>query len=473
MTTTAGASGYRKYVVFITVSLAMFMSSVNATIVATALPSIQQGLAAPLNWTGWVITAYQLMNMTVMPLMGRISDEWGRRRIFLISIVIFTASSLCCALSPNIFWLIIFRFLQALGGGSFLPSAIGIVGDHFREKRAEAIGLYTSIVPLGGIAGPAIGGLLLSVYGWQVVFLVNLPIGALVFILAYLLLERDAEVARTRVDFPGAGLFAASILSLMYFLTRLGEAADSFANPLNYLCLALAVFFLAVFIRREKSIAAPILDLELLKTPAFVAVNAINIIYGACLFGLMSLIPYYAYVVYGMSNLASGTLLTFRALAMIGMSALSSIFISKTGYRWPMVVGFLVLAASSLTLSPYLHLPYDPESDTTYWSLAMLVFLSGIGAGMVAPASNNAAIELMPQKISAMSGLRGMFRFAGGILGTSVIVLVLSHFPDKAAGFHVVFLGVSAVLVLTAPFIRLVPDGRRTPPAGDCPAAKA
>ncbi|MGQ9824581.1 MAG: MFS transporter [Desulfotomaculales bacterium] len=149
---------YKRYVFFAVASLALFMSSASGTIVATALPAIERSLRANLVWTGWIITAYQLMTLTMMPLVGRISDEWGRKRVYMGSIFIFTFGSLVCALAPNISWLIAARFFQALGGGGFMPSAMGIVGDHFGKDRARAIGMFTSIFPLGGIVGPALGG---------------------------------------------------------------------------------------------------------------------------------------------------------------------------------------------------------------------------------------------------------------------------------------------------------------------------
>lgn len=158
----ASGGKYRRYVFFVVASLALFMWSVDSTIVATALATIQRDVKANLSWTGWVITAYQLTAMTVMPLVGRISDEWGRKRVFMGCVTIFTAGSLFCALAPNIYCLIAARFLQALGGGGFMPSAVGIVGDHFAEERARFIGLFTSIFPFGGLIGPALGGWILD-----------------------------------------------------------------------------------------------------------------------------------------------------------------------------------------------------------------------------------------------------------------------------------------------------------------------
>ncbi|MCL6448140.1 MAG: MFS transporter [Armatimonadetes bacterium] len=456
-----GGGRHHRYVFFAVASLALFMSSAGATIVATALPVIEHNLQADLVWTGWIITAYQLVLLTTMPLVGRISDEWGRKRVFMGCVIIFTLGSLFCALSPNIFWLIAARFFQALGGGGFMPSAMGIVGDHFAEDRARAIGLFTSVFPLGGIVGPALGGWLLDYTPWHTIFLINIPVGVVVLILSHLLLEPDPAARRTRVDLPGASLFAVSILFLMYFLTRIGENPAVVFSGVTWILLALGILLLLAFLRWEKRVESPVLELSLLKNPTFAVINGLNLLYGACILGMMAFIPYYAQLVYGMSSLAGGSLLTARALGMIGMSALVSMILNRTGYRLPMTAGFLVLAASTLGLA---FLPHGPviggRALADYWWLAFLVFVSGVGVGLASPPSNNAAIELMPEKIAAISGLRGMFRQAGGVLGTSLILLILSFYPDKSVGFRVIFTGMAVFLLAAAPFIKKVPDGR-------------
>jgi EmrB/QacA subfamily drug resistance transporter len=452
---------HKRYVFFAVASLALFMSSASGTIVATALPVIERSLHANLVWTGWIITAYQLMTLTMMPLVGRISDEWGRKRVYMGSIFIFTFGSLVCALAPDISWLIAARFFQALGGGGFMPSAMGIVGDHFGKDRARAIGMFTSIFPLGGIVGPALGGWLLDFARWQVIFLINVPIGVLVLVLSYLLLEPDPAVRRTRVDFPGAGLFAVSILSLMYFLTRIGENPAAIFSWVTWSFLAAGTILLIIFLSWEKRADSPILEISLLKNPTFAVINVLNLLYGACILGLMAFIPYYAQLVYGISNLASGSLLTARALGMIGTSALVSLFLYRTGYRLPMAAGFLVLAASTLGMGLVPHGPaVGSRTISDYWWLAALVFTSGVGIGLASPSSNNAAIELMPEKIAAISGLRGMFRQTGGVIGTSLIILFLSFCQDKGAGFRTVFTGMAIFLLLATPLIKIVPDGR-------------
>lgn len=452
----------RRYVIFFIASLALLMSSINATTVVTALPVIQSGFKAHLSWTAWVITAYQLTTLTMFPLMGRISDEWGRKRVFLASVTVFTVGSLLCAFSSNIYWLILFRFLQAAGGSCFMPSAMGIVADHFAENRARAIGLFTTIFPLGGIIGPALGGWILDFAPWQAIFLVNVPVGVFVLILSYLLMEPDSGFRRTRLDMTGIALFAATMLSLMYFFTRISENPLAVYSWLTWAVLVLGGLLLWFFLRWESRAASPILEMSLLKSRTFAIINGLNLLYGACVLGLMAFIPYYAQVAYGMSNLASGSMLTARALGMIGMSAVTSMLLYRTGYRLPMAIGFLVLAASTLGLSLTLHTPAVLGfSIPDFWWLAMIIFISGMGVGMASPASNNAAIELMPDKIAEISGLRGMFRQTGGVIGVSAIVLALSRFPDKVTGFHAIFVTMAVLLTMAVPLIRGVPDGCR------------
>ncbi|NPV89163.1 MAG: MFS transporter [Firmicutes bacterium] len=451
----------QQFLVFVVATLVLILSAVNSTIVATALSDIQKSLGSDLNWTGWVISAYLLMNVTVMPLMGRISDEWGRKRVFLVCLVVFTLSSLLCAISPNIYCLIAFRALQALGGGGFIPSIYGIVGDSFQEGRAQAIGMFSSIYSLGCIIGPALGGWLLESWSWRSVFWINLPIGVLVFIATILMLKPDRAVKRTSLDTVGAIYFAGALLSLIYFMTRLGQDPSSIHSWRTLTLPVLGLLFLLAFLRRESRVENPILEITLLKSRVFAVMNLLNMVYGACLFGITSFIPYFAMVTYGFSSLASGSLLTGQALGMMGMGVVTSMLLKRTGYRKPMALGFLLIALGAFGMGWYLRFPvFLGREIPPYICLMFMSFVIGLGGGMTSPSSNNAAIELMPDKISAITGIRGMFRTAGGILGVSGVVLMLSLFTDPAEGFRMVFMGMGVLLVLGIPLVREVPDGK-------------
>ena len=153
----AGALGRRK-LVFGIVSIGLFMASIDQTIVATALPAIEKELHAGINWSSWTISIYALGQVIAMPMAGKLSDIYGRKTVFLVATAVFTISSLCCGFAGNIIVLLIPRFIQALGGGAFMPSATGIVSDHFGAERDRAVGMFTSILPVGGIIGPIVGG---------------------------------------------------------------------------------------------------------------------------------------------------------------------------------------------------------------------------------------------------------------------------------------------------------------------------
>src|ERR1700684_4110856 len=147
----------RPRLIFAIVSIGLFMASIDQTIVATALPAIEKELHAAINWSAWTISVYALGQVIAMPMAGKISDMYGRKTVFMVSAAIFTVSSLCCGLAPNIGLLLLARCVQALGGGAFMPSATGIVSDHFGDQRDRAVGMFTSIFPIGGIVGP-VGG---------------------------------------------------------------------------------------------------------------------------------------------------------------------------------------------------------------------------------------------------------------------------------------------------------------------------
>src|ERR1700723_463443 len=161
-TTTAAESAGRPRLIFAIVSIGLFMASIDQTIVSTALPAIEKELHAGINWSSWTISVYALGQVIAAPMAGKISDMYGRKNVFMIAAGVFTLSSLCCGFTPNIAVLVIARLVQGLGGGAFMPSATGIVSDHFGDQRDRAVGMFASIFPIGGIIGPVGGGLFVS-----------------------------------------------------------------------------------------------------------------------------------------------------------------------------------------------------------------------------------------------------------------------------------------------------------------------
>jgi EmrB/QacA subfamily drug resistance transporter len=437
------------------------MYSIDATVVAVAFPNFTKDLQTNVLWAAWTISIFFIAVTIGMPLAGNLSDSFGRKKVFLISLALFTVSSLACGLAPNILVLIAARFLQGIGGAAFLPTASGMVSDHFPEHRARAIGLFTSIFPIGGIIGPNLGGWIVSRYSWRYIFYINLPIGVCLFALIMILLKDSKMSSRPRVDVAGAFLMSGSILFLMLGLNLIGEGLSALSLTFSGALLASSFLLGLLFLRQEKRAANPILDMVLLQSKPFLAANLLNFTLGFCVFGIFSFVPLYATSVHGLSTLMSGMIMTPRSLGTISASAITSFLLKRWGYRWPMIVGFGIVSAATFLLAPGLPLwntvgaSWEPAK-----MMALLLMVSGLGMGMAFPAANNACIELMPGKVATIVALRNMFRTIGGALGVSVITFMLHLASSNASGFTIVFLSLGLTLFFSLPLVFLMPTGK-------------
>ncbi len=452
------APSLRSYLLFGLVSLCLLVSALQFSMVAVALPDIMDDLDAPLRWVGWVVTVYTLAQAVSMPIVGRLSDELGRRKVFVGGLVLFALASLACALAPHIYLLILARAAQGLAAGSLLPSAYGIIGDTFAQRRAQMVGLLSSIIPLGSVIGPTAGGFIVEELGWRWTYAMNTPVGALVVAL-FFLLPSDQGRRGSRMDVMGAALMSVAIASLVYALTELSRTDPEPSIPLVLVGLLLALAGGALFLRHESRTAEPVLDLALLRQREFAFVNALNLLYGACVFGAFSFIPLYAQQGYGMTSSQSGLLLIPRAVASALTSTAASMLLPRTGYRRPIVVGLLLMAAALGVLWQGAHRPHlGPLALGDFAYLALVIALTGVGFGMSGPAANNAAIELAPHRIAAITGLRGMFRLVGGALGTALMVLVASRAPSVAEGLETGFGGLALLATATSLLVLGIPD---------------
>ena len=460
--------GIERFIVFGVVALALLLAALNQTTAVVALPQIAKGIGASFIWVGWVITSYQLAQCVTMPLVGRLSDKFGRKRIFMIAVAIFTLSSFGAGASNNIVMLIACRTLMAVGGGAFMPSAAGIVSDQFPRQRQQAIGLFSSIFPIGGILGPNLGGFLVEHFSWRWAFYINVPIAATVFVLAWFLLKESKRPVEHRFDFSGAAFLGLGIVSFMLALALLGGKYDIPLGAIIAL-LASSVALLLLFWRHELHHPEPIVDLELLNLRPFVAANLFNTFFGAIAFGFFSFIPMFTVAVYGFTTLQSGNVLTGRALAMIVVSSLTSFFLLKrVSYRRLIIGGLVLIAMSLLTLSAgFNQVNVLGLAIPDFWLVSFVLTFSGAGVGLLNPPSNNAGMELLPSKVAAITGLRGMLRSAGGVISTTVIFFLLTGYQHQAQGLQEVFLILGLLMPLVIPLVLMMPTGREKPLAQD------
>jgi EmrB/QacA subfamily drug resistance transporter len=445
----------RRKLVFAIVSIGLFMAAIDQTIVATALPAIEKELHATINWSGWTISIYALGQVLAMPMAGKISDMYGRKKVFLISAAVFTLSSLCCGFAGNMALLLVPRFIQALGGGAFMPSATGIVSDHFGAERDRAVGMFTSIFPIGGIIGPVVGGLFVTYWSWRGIFLVNVPIGLLLIVLTAKFIPASTTRPASRVDIHGIMLLTVLIATAMFGITYLGSGDVPLYSPVFLGSEAAAAALLYLFLRHSRRDPAPFVPYRLLRGRGFGVMNMINYVYGAAALGFSALVPLYAQERYHMGALSAGTLLTARAVGMIAVAGAAVLALRRTGYRMPMLAGFVILAGGLLMMA------VTPALSPFAW-LAIGTGITGCGMGLSTPASNNASLQLAPDQVAAIAGLRGMFRQAGAITAVSVTTAIIARSANPGMVQAHVFLIFAALIVLMLPLVKVVPDHHGT-----------
>jgi EmrB/QacA subfamily drug resistance transporter len=446
--------------VYAVAGLSLLFISISGTAISVAFPQMIIAFDTSLILASWVLSIGQVANTIAMPLAGKACDIFGRKFIFILCTVLFTLGSLLSALAPNIELLIVFRLIQGLGAGGFLPAATSIVAEEFPKSRQQSIGFFSTIFPIGQILGPNLGGWLTQSFGWRSIFWMSVPLGIIVLVVAMLLLRKTPVQAKGKLDLTGAGMLSAFVTCIMVAISLMGSTGGSSPWWAVALFFTLAVVMLIVFLRRQGKVENPIIDVQVLREKRFIATNMYNFFYGMGVLGVFGFIPLYAVSVYHMSTLDSGLILTPRSIAMVVASIIVSVNLVRWGYRRPIFLGTVLTAVSLLILA------WEPSGvslgglqigGTTLVVIALL--LAGFSQGVVAPASNNACIELMPERIGTITGVRGMFRQVGGAISVGLTALVVHNTGDTALGFRYVFIGLAAIMVMVIPVIFLIPSG--------------
>ncbi|PRZ41241.1 EmrB/QacA subfamily drug resistance transporter [Antricoccus suffuscus] len=447
----------RRAVVFAVVSVALLMSTLDQTIVATALHALQHGLGASITWAGWTITIYSLGLVLTLSLAGQLTERFGQRRVFLTSVAVFSMASLCCGLAGNIYVLVALRFVQAVGGAGFTPSATRIVVEHFGEARDKAVGLFGSFFTTGALIGPLLGGIIVAYWSWRGVFLVNVPIGAALFVLCwrYVPADRPRATGRSgRLDLPGVGLLGVGLLAAMIGLTYLGDTPPGWVWPFVAV-LTVATLSLSAFAWHIHRTRNPLIAPRLIHGRGFGAVNMVNILYGGAGIGLVALIPLYAVTRYDIGALGSGTLLAAEGAGAIIMSTVGAFVLRRTGYRLPLywaaviiAIGMLALAATPVGLPPY------------GW-VAAVAGLVGLGLGWSSPASRNAGLQLVPEQAASLAALRSTGMQVGSIAAISVATAVIADSAAPGTTQAWIYVCYAAVLIFCGiPATARIPEHR-------------
>ncbi|MFR9802490.1 MFS transporter [Pseudonocardia sp. RS010] len=445
----------RRWWVFAVVGTALLMFSLDQTSVATALTTLQRDLGASLAWTSWTVTIYAVGQILALPLGGRLGEQFGRRRVFLWAVATFAVVSCACAATTGIGQLIACRFVQGLAGGLMLPAANGIVAHAFGRDRDRALALFTSVFPIGAILGPLVGGVILTVWSWHGIFLVNLPIGALLVVAGTLLVRDPPRSRPERVDLAGIALLTGTLLAAMVAITRIGSIGDGVAGPVGVAAAAVVAATLGwSFLRHARRHADAVVPARLLAGGGLGIMNTTNVLFGAAIIGFSALLPLYAQVRYALLPLAAGVLLTARAVGTIASSGVSVALLRRAGHR-PLLLAGLGGIVIGLVLAALPPAGFPPA----VW-LSVAATVTGLGMGLAGPAANNAGMHLVRDDVTAVSGLRIMFRQIGGIAAVSVTTAAVTAADDPGLAAAVCFVVLAGLLTVAAVAAARLPNHR-------------
>ncbi|MFI1027086.1 MFS transporter [Streptomyces sp. NPDC020951] len=356
--------------------LGMFLAALDQTIVSTALPTIVSDLGG-MEHLSWVVTAYLLASTAATPLWGKLGDQYGRKRLFQIAIVIFLIGSALCGMAQNMPQLIGFRALQGLGGGGLMVLSMAIVGDIVPPRdRGRYQGLFGAVFGATSVLGPLLGGLFTEALSWRWVFYVNLPVGVVALAVIATVLRIPTKSTKHVIDYLGTFLIA-SVATCLVLVASLGGTTWDWGSPQIVALAVLGALLAVAFVAVERRAAEPVLPLKLFRIRTFTLSAVISFIVGFAMFGAMTYLPTFLQVVHGVSPTMSGVHMLPMVAGMLLSSTGSGQIVSRTG-RWKVfpVAGTAVTALGLLLLHRL-----DEHSSTGEMSTCFFVF--GLGLGLV------------------------------------------------------------------------------------------
>jgi EmrB/QacA subfamily drug resistance transporter len=404
------------YAVMSGLVIAMLLAMLDNLVVGTAMPTIVGELGG-LAQLSWVVTAYALATAVSTPVWAKLGDLYGRKGVFMTSIVVFLAGSALAGLSQNMSELIGFRGVQGLGAGGLMVGAIAIIADLVPlRERGRYQGLMTAVMPLAFIGGPLLGGFLTDNLNWRWAFYINLPLGVLALVVVALTMHLPGRRQdQVRIDWRGAGLLAAGIAALT-LLTSWGGTQYAWTSVPIMTLGVVAAAALAAFIVVEGRVTEPILSLALFRSRNFSTATILTLFTGFALFGAMTFLPQFQQNVQGASATTSGLLLLPLMAGMLVTSLLGGQLVTRTGhYRTLLIAGAIMLTAG-------LGLLATMSTSTSALTTSMYMVALGAGMGLLMQTTQLVAQNSVAQRdIGAASGAVTLFRTLGGSLGVSLL----------------------------------------------------
>lgn len=415
--------------------LGLFMILLDGTIVNIALTHIQTSFATSFSNVEWVMNAYILAFAVLLVTLGRFGDLWGRRKLFVGGMVLFTLGSLACGLAPGIYLLIVFRILQAIGGAAMMPATLSIIAAVFpADKRGTAMGVWGAVSGLATAIGPTLGGVIIqyvawptATSGWRWIFLVNIPIGIVGALLALRIVpESKNPTAVETLDLPGVGLISTSLFCLTFGLVE-GETYGWTSVTILGLFAAAALVF-ALFFSRERRARQPLIDFSLFRSLDFTAGNATGLLLSAAMMGAFFMIPVFLQSVLGFSAIKAGLVMAPMSVAIIPAAPVAGSLSDRITGKWIVAIGMFLLALGLAWMGGLVPGVDKISPASTPWTLLVPFVLSGVGIGLaVAPVTSAVMATAPSDRIGNASGVLSTMRQVGSLLGIAILGAVLQN----------------------------------------------
>jgi DHA2 family multidrug resistance protein len=416
----------------VVVALAAFMEVLDTSIANVALPYIAGSIGASNDESTWVLTSYLVSNAIVLPISGFFAGVFGRKRFFMICLVIFTLSSLLCGIAPSLGTIILFRVLQGAGGGGLQPMAQAILADSFPpNKRGLAFALYGITVVVAPTVGPTLGGWITDNYTWRWIFFINLPVGILALFLVLRLIEdppwaKRVESGGIKIDYIGVALLILGVGALQVMLDK-GQEEDWFGSHFIVVLAILAFVGLVSLVIWEWFYKEPIVEVRLFKNLNFLAANFMLFVLGIMLFSSLVMMPLYLQTLMGYTAESAGKVLSGGGLVLLILMPIAGTLVSKVQARYIIAFGWLTLSLAMYYSTQSLDL------DISFRAAAVLRVTQVFGLGFLfVPINLSSYVGMPPGKNNSIAGLVNFMRNIGSSIGTSMVTTLIA----RRAQFH-------------------------------------
>ena len=407
------------------------MAVLDSSIVNVSLPDMAGNMGATIEEITWVVTGYILANVLVMPIIGMLSARFGRKRLYMTAIVVFTIASMLCGLATSLVTMVGFRILQGLAGGVLVTVPQAILRESFPpNEQGLAMGVYGMGVVLAPAIGPTLGGWITDQYSWPWIFFINVPVGIVNLLMVQRVIEDPPYLMRTKaaIDFTGLGLMIVGLGTFQLMLEE-GERNDWFESGFIMRLAVVAVVGMMLFIWRELTAERPAVDIRLLANMRFTAATFLGGVMGMGLNGVLFILPLFLQNLLGYTAMQSGLMLMPRSLAMLVMMPIAGRMYNRFGPRLLVAggLGFLVFGFWQLA---------KLTTDVGYWNLAWPQIWQGVGFSFLFAALSTAALAPIPKaEITSATGLYNVVRQVMGSIGIALAATLLTH---SEATYHAV-----------------------------------